>query len=152
MKAAAAMTRNVICIHPGDSLEEAYRLMGEWSIRHLPVVDEGEVVGILSDRDVLRVLHVADGTEQVPAMPVREVMTRHPYHCVPTSSISYVAGLMLDHRLDAVPVLHADGRLAGIVTSTDLLELLRERDDGDHKILPFRFEVHSDVLRRRASA
>jgi CBS domain-containing protein len=151
MKAADAMTRKVICIHPEDSLEDAHALMTEWTIRHLPVVDEGVVVGILSDRDVLRVMQVDGEVERVPALLAGDVMHRRPHHCVPTSSISYIAGLMVDHKIDALPVLDAEGRLVGLVTSSDLLELLREKE-GDHKVLPFRFEVHSDVIRRRASA
>ena len=151
MKAAEAMTRNVICIHPQDSLEEAYALMTEWTIRHLPVIDEGVVVGILSDRDVLRVMQVDGTTERIPAMEVGAAMSKRPHHCAPGSSISYVAGLMLDNKIDALPVLDPEGGLVGLVTSSDLIELLREKE-GDHKILPFRFEVHSDVLRRRASA
>jgi acetoin utilization protein AcuB len=151
MNTAAAMTRRVICISPDDSLEDAYALMTEWSIRHLTVVNEGQLVGVLSDRDVLRFMVRMDGVERVPALPVGAAMTTRPLTCVHLSSISHVAGLMIDHKIDAVPVLDDEGGLVGLVTSTDLLELLREGGSESHKILPFRYELHNEVLRRRSA-
>lgn len=150
MRATAAMTRNVICIQPDDSLEDAYSLMKEWNIRHLPVLEETVLVGMLSDRDVL--LHaskkeIGGGLIEVhvPRVPVRQVMSRGLLTCRPTSSVAYVAGLMAEQKIDCVPVTDMDGRMIGLVTSTDLMQLLRDRDDVGGKVIPFEFNLRTEV-------
>ena len=53
MRASSAMTRKVVCVAPDDSLIDAQSIMVEWGVRHLPVLRGRELVGILSDRDVM---------------------------------------------------------------------------------------------------
>ncbi len=150
MKAAGAMTRQVICIKPTDPLNAAHALMNEWGIRHLPVLEHGRLVGILSDRDVLMraaadPAHGPGGALRVPAVEVAQAMTTHPITCRPASSVSYVAGLMVEYKIDSVPVTDAEGRLVGLVTSTDLLQLLRDRGEEAHQIIPFEFHLRTDL-------
>lgn len=146
MKAAGAMTRDVICIRPEDMLDDAYTLMTEWNIRHLPVVKDGLLAGILSDRDVLLHGTRRAGTVTIPRIEVASIMTTHPVTCRPSSSVSYVAGLMVEYKIDCVPVTDVEGRLVGLVTSTDLLQLLRDREDDAHKVLPFEFKLRPETL------
>jgi CBS domain-containing protein len=79
--------------------------MREWNIRHLPVLEGTVLVGMISDRDVL--LHAsqkeAAGGQievQVPRIPVHKVMSRGLLTCRPTSTVSYVAGLMVEQKID----------------------------------------------------
>lgn len=143
LRAASAMTRNVICLDPSDMLEDAAALMAEWHIRHLPVVQGGQLLGVVTDRDVLSHQHGAAGSRRIAPLPVREVMSPAPMTCRPSSTISYVAGLMIDHKIDCVPVTDVDGRLVGLVTTTDLLQLLRDRDDTEHLVIPFDFRLRA---------
>lgn len=61
--------------------------------------------------------------------------------CVASSTISHVAGLMVDNHLDAIPVVEGEGRLVGLVTSSDLIQLLRDHDQKEGKVIPFTFNL-----------
>lgn len=142
MKAASAMTRDVVTIESNQSLRDAHEFMVEWNIRHLPVVNAGKLVGILSDRDVL----LASSRDQigivVPAMAVSEVMTSMPMTCDLSTSVSTIARKMLDHKIDCLPIL-SEGELVGLVTSSDLMELLIEREQTyEHRVIPFKYRIH----------
>lgn len=151
MKAMQAMTRNVMCIHEDDSLDAARDIMKEWDIRHLPVVRGKMLVGILSDRDVLLYSEVGRGGTEVADRSVRETMTRKPITCTAGDSISHIAGLMVENKIDCVPVVEPDdGELIGLVTSTDMIELLREKDILDaSRTVPWSYAVR--MLGRDAS-
>ncbi len=130
MKASATMTRNVVCVEPGDSLQDAYELMFEWEIRHLPVLDGQRLVGILSDRDVL--VHASSNGEgglEVESLTVGEVMTSDPITCRSTTSVTSISETMIRHKIDSVPVVDDDHQLVGLVTSSDLLELLIAKEE-----------------------
>lgn len=149
MRARDAMTRNVVWVDPELSLAEAASLMEEWNIRHLPVIADNHLVGMLSDRDVLlRSTLQEDGEVVVEEKSVGEAMTPDPFTCSTTSTLGSVAAAMVERKIDSFPVLDDDGDLAGLITSTDLLEMLiaRERESkiGD---LPVKFQVFSGVAR-----
>jgi acetoin utilization protein AcuB len=137
MKTAVAMTREVIVIAPEVSLRAAARVMEQRRIRHLPVLKAGRLVGILSDRDVLRYSPRDEGA--TPGPSCGEAMSPTPITCSPSTPISNAAGLMLEHRIDSLPVLNAAGDLVGLVTSYDLLALLIDRPPSDR--LPFDFRL-----------
>ena len=143
MKAMQAMTRDVICIGPNDALEVAHDIMGEWDIRHLPVVEDGRLVGILSDRDVL--LHSSQGAGRdwdVEDVDVGAVMTPNPITCTPSDTIAHVATVMTERKIDSLPVVEEDGDLVGLITSTDLLELLKEKDILDSsRQIPWKYQL-----------
>lgn len=143
MKAAAAMTRDVVTIEPNQSLRDAHEFMIEWNIRHLPVVNGKKLVGILSDRDILLVSKRDDVGILVPAVSVSHVMTAEPMTCDMNTDISIVARKMLDNKIDSLPIL-TDGELVGLITSSDLLELLIEREQtyDTHKTIPFKYRIH----------
>jgi CBS domain-containing protein len=140
MKTAAVMTREVVVVSPSVSVSAAHHMMSKLAIRHLPVVESGRLIGVLSDRDVIRHEGAGPGT-----VTCGEAMTPAPMTCPPEASVSHVAQLMLDHKIDSVPVVDAHRRLVGLVTSSDLLSLLVEHDQA--QVLPFDFRLrmaHSD--------
>lgn len=130
MKTAALMTRHVVVVTPSVTVGAAADLMRRFRVRHLPVLESGRLAGVLSDRDLLR--HDA-------ASSCGEVMTPSPITCSPAAPISRIARLMLDNKIDSVPVVDEAGGLVGLVTSADLLSLLLDRADAD--VLPFDFTV-----------
>lgn len=129
MKAKRLMTVNVTWVSPELPLDEANALMQDLRVRHLPVVEDGKLSGILSNEDVL--LHAipdVDGTPEVPPIPVADVMTEAPITCTPDTSAAAIAAVMLGQKIDAVPIVNNDGALVGLVTSADLLALLCAED------------------------
>ena len=130
MNSSALMTRDVVVVAPTVTVGSAAVMMQRRHIRHLPVVDGRRLVGILSDRDLLT--HPRDAT-------CREAMTPAPVTCSPGASVSRIAGLMLEHRFDSIPIVDVSGRLVGMVTSTDLLGLLIDRAEA--QLLPFDFTI-----------
>jgi acetoin utilization protein AcuB len=121
------------------SLFAAFAVMERERIRHLPVVQGGALLGILSDRDVLARATMRDnGLLEVPRDPVALAMTPAPITCEPTTSVAELARVMTERKIDAVPVLRGS-RLVGLVTSTDLLLLLVGADEA--RPLPFEFHV-----------
>lgn len=141
MEAATTMTRDVVFVTPEQPLAVAYRRMTAGRIRHLPVVSQGRLVGILSDRDVLLAATRRDGEIVVPHVPVSEVMTEAPITIRRDTSVSRAAELMIEYKIDALPVVEGN-RLIGLVTSTDLLVLLiGDNDEISRRPLPFEFAL-----------
>ncbi|MFO0675795.1 MAG: CBS domain-containing protein [Polyangiaceae bacterium] len=140
-ESALPMTRDVLVVSPSESLHAAWSIMSRERIRHLPVVRAGALLGMLSDRDVLRRGTLdAQGDFHVPRdVRVIDAMTPTPLEtCEFDARVSDVADRMIDGKIDAVPVVRGL-RLVGLVTSTDLLSLLVEREEA--QILPFHFRL-----------
>lgn len=108
------MTHRLVTIGPATHCDEARRLMDEHRVRHLPVVIEGRLVGMVSDRDVRS---AASGS---PGAVAGRIMTPDPVTVTPETRIEYAAQVMLDGRFGSLPVV-ADEAMVGIVTYTDLL-------------------------------
>ncbi len=140
MRASATMTRRVIVVPPQLTLDVAWGVMQEHRIRHLPVVQGGALLGILSDRDVLlRATLTEDQRVLVPKLEVILAMTPAPVVCEPTTVVSEIVRVMTERKIDALPVVNERDRLVGLVTSTDLLLLLVGQDTA--RPLPFSFMV-----------
>jgi CBS domain-containing protein len=131
MLVARFMTRRPTTVTPETTLTEAVRLLEQHGFRHLPVLRQGAVVGMLSDRDVR--LGTGGMPEAAAAAPpetglpqrVSDVM-RAPVICVESDERGTVAARhMIDQRIGALPVLE-DGRLVGIVTETNLVSAFRD--------------------------
>ncbi|MFZ5444373.1 MAG: HPP family protein [Myxococcota bacterium] len=137
------MTRVVHTITPKTTLAEAWDAMQRHRIRHLPVVWDDVVAGMLSDRDLLlRGTLSAEGKMTFPQLDVSAAMTNHPITALPNATVSKLAALMVQHRIDSVPIVTPAGALTGLVTSTDLLELLMEPEQVS-EVLPFNFNLRT---------
>ncbi len=113
------MTKDLVTVRETDDLALAESLLKLGGIRHLPVVRERRLVGILTQRDVLR-----SGQWGKPAareLPVGEVMTREPTSVLPTMGLAQAARLMLERKYGCLPVCENDGTLVGIVTEADFV-------------------------------
>lgn len=131
MKASDVMITQLVTGTPELRLYQALALMEEKHIRHLPLVAEGVLVGILTDRDVKRHMSAAFRTDHEKAedrasmlVTVADVMTRDPHSVHPDTPLKDVVKAMIEHKFGAVPVVDAARRPVGIITSIDLLRLL----------------------------
>ena len=122
------MTPRVITASPEEGLKGAWKLLKEHGIRHLPVLEEGRLVGIVTDRDLRQAfpsrataLEIHELLYLLDRVTLREIMTKEVVTVTPDLSIPQAARLLLEHKIGGLPVLE-DGRLVGILTETDVLK------------------------------
>ncbi len=131
----------VVSVRPTDDIDTAIALMDEHGFRHLPVVDHGGVIGMVSDRDLLTAVGMHPGCERttategparVGATRIGEVMTKPARTVAADASLEVAAATMLSEGIRALPLVYKD-RIAGIVTETDFLKCyLDDRPMGRH--------------------
>jgi acetoin utilization protein AcuB len=121
------MTRAPRTIRPRQTLAEAHRLMRRNQIRHLPVLERGKLVGIVSQRDLalIETLPDVDPTE----VPVEDAMVGKVYVVAPGAGLGEVAGEMARRKLGAA-VVAVDGRVVGVFTATDACQALSRLLNG----------------------
>jgi acetoin utilization protein AcuB len=122
------MTHRAVTVAPDEYLYHAFAVMRRCGFRHLPVVEAGQLVGILSDRDIFKYSHMRGGALTVDNVMVRDAMTKDVYTCRRGDRLGDVIDTMLLHKIGALPVVDADGAVIGILTSTDLLSELRRHE------------------------
>src|SRR5262245_28276326 len=110
---AEVMTPGVESTSSAQSLRDAARTMREGDFGSMPVVDDGRLVGILTDRDVV-VRAVAEGLDP-EAVRVGEVASQDPVTVRPDQALDEAMELMARHRVRRLPVVE-DGRLVGVVS------------------------------------
>jgi acetoin utilization protein AcuB len=115
------MSASPVVIESERTLSEAHQLMRDRRIRHLPVVERGEVVGIVSQRD-LYLLGTLRGVD-IASETVEEAMTSDPYTVAPDSSLEEVAREMAEHKYGAAVVVEGKAPV-GIFTTVDALRAL----------------------------
>jgi len=134
MEAAEIMEKKVVSLGPSSSLMDAASLMHEHNIRHLPVVEHNEVVGILSERDLRGFLEelyestqeTSDGSRR-KNISIREVMQNKPLTVDPSADLVEVIDLMIENKVGAMIVSDELGQLRGIISYEDILKIARER-------------------------
>lgn len=134
MTIADIMSRDPECVAPDTSLMEIRQLLHQRGFRHLLVLDGDSLVGVISDRDVLRTLSPFLDTRSETPRDVRtlakhasDLMREAPITIAPTASVQDANNLLLDNAISSLPVVD-DGTLVGIVTTKDLLSYYRGRD------------------------
>lgn len=132
-----AKGRDVVTIGPDAAMREAVRVLSEHRIGAVVVVGgQGEVLGILSERDIVAAL--ARQEETALSRPVFEFMTREVHHCEEQDTVHRLMELMTQHRFRHLPVT-TDGRLNGIISIGDVVkrrieDVQREADEIRHYI------------------
>lgn len=126
------MTTDVVTIAPDTSVLKIGKLMREKNIRRLPVVNaKGELVGIVSDRDVrdaspskATTLDMYEMRYLLAELKANAIMTANPITVKPTDTVEKAAMIMLDNKIGGLPVLDDDGRLCGIIADHDVFKAL----------------------------
>jgi len=125
------MRKKIITLKKDDSVEKAIRLMKRHSIRHLPVVDKDKMLGMITASDLHRAMlpsqSKSKATKTISPLerPVREIMPKKTITITPHTDIEQAASLLHYHKIDGLPVVE-NGSIVGILTLTDLLEVLIE--------------------------
>lgn len=138
MRVADRMKTALILVTPSHSVRTAWKLLREHQIRHLPVVEEEKLVGIITDRDVRLVFPSAltsgpserDPHDALEKLSVREIMTKQVVTVDPETSVTDAARLLLERRIGCLPVVQGN-RLVGIITKTDILTAFVEIWEGE---------------------
>lgn len=113
-----------VTVRPSAHVDELQQLLNQHGIRHLPVLSQGQVVGIVSDRDIRLVsgLNLAEKLQ----VTAEDIMTPEPLAVSADTLLEDVAFLMSENKVGSVIVNETDGSFLGIFTATDALNALIE--------------------------
>ncbi len=120
------MTREVTTVAPETTASQALALCRERRVRHLPVLESEDLVGVVSDRDLRSATPALGDSNRAAALEeirVEEVMSREVLTAHPDDPIEQAANAMRERRIGCLPVVEG-GRLAGIVTASDVMAAL----------------------------
>ncbi|MFI5342167.1 MAG: CBS and ACT domain-containing protein [Candidatus Methylomirabilales bacterium] len=127
------MTRDVVTVEADTPFLEARLVLKNKKIRHLPVVDRGKLIGVVTDRDLKEAapsgattLDIYEVNYLLLKMTVRDLIKKDPITVKPTNSVEKAALLMHDHKIGCLPVVDDAGSLVGVITETDLLGVMVE--------------------------
>jgi CBS domain-containing protein len=117
MRVSEAMTRDVRVARPDQTIRDAAKMMSDVDAGVLPVGENDQLVGMITDRDIA-IRGIAQG--KGPDTPVREVMTADVKYCFEDEDTDQVARNMADQQVRRLPVVNRDKRLVGILSLGDL--------------------------------
>ncbi|MFA7473637.1 MAG: CBS domain-containing protein [Spirosomataceae bacterium] len=128
------MTKNVHTVNLSDELADVVQTLKKHKIRHIPVVDGKDVVGIISRTDINRLTFGSlfenqDGADEaiLSMLSVSQVMSSNPRLVQAATTIREVAEIFTTEEFHALPVTDDQGKLVGIVTTTDIIKYLLDQ-------------------------
>ncbi|WP_134495924.1 CBS domain-containing protein [Microvirga pakistanensis] len=128
MRVSEAMTRDVRVARPDQTIQDAAKMMSDVDAGVLPVGENDQLVGMITDRDIA-IRGIAQG--KGPDTPVREVMTADVKYCFEDEDTDQVARNMADQQVRRLPVVNRDKRLVGILSLGDLAVMQGGRPAGE---------------------
>jgi acetoin utilization protein AcuB len=117
------MQNKVISVSASDDVAQAWRTLRDQRIHQAPVLaDNAQLIGIVSERDLLTAINIDAGqVVESLARQVRDVMTTPVVAAEPLTDIRRIAAVMLENRVDGVPITGQSGRLVGFISRSDIL-------------------------------
>lgn len=145
------MTANPFTTTPSSSIPDAQATMDKHNVRHLPVVDGGRVVGVISGNDIAAALPSkattlsrSEATYLTSRLTVDKVMSRPALTIAPDALLEEAAVMMRNRKIEMLPVV-ADGELVGVITESDILDsfidVLGFREHGTRLTIEARDEL-----------
>jgi acetoin utilization protein AcuB len=123
------MTKDPVTITDETSMMKAIHIMKEQRFRRLPVLHEGRLVGMVTDRDLKEAspskattLDVHELYYLLAELQIKEIMSKNPLTLSPEDTVERAAQLMLERTISGLPVVDKDGRLVGIITQSDVFK------------------------------
>jgi acetoin utilization protein AcuB len=123
IKVEDVMTPDPTTLPPTATVGDAYALMTDRGFRHVPIVEDGLLLGLISTTDVG---HLGAKVPEILAKPIHTVMSTKLVTCGPDESVASAAATMASKKINCLLVM-IDNQLAGIVTTYDLLDALARR-------------------------
>ena len=129
MFVANRMAKNPVTVTPDTTVDEAALLMKKNHFRRLPVVEDGQLVGFLNDKDIMRVapspattLSKYEITSLLAKMCIRDIMQKEVISVNEDATIEEAALLMCNHKIGGLPVVSSVGAVVGVITETDIFK------------------------------
>ena len=123
------MSRGLITVAPNATLDEALKLMETNKIRRLPVVDGGKLVGIVTERDLMKVspspattLSKYELNYILEKIIIKDIMSKKLYTINQNSTIEEAALILFNEKIGGIPVVEDSGAIVGVITETDLFK------------------------------
>jgi acetoin utilization protein AcuB len=136
------MTTEVITIGMDDTLAQIQKLFEKHKFHHLLIVEDEELIGIISDRDVLKEISpfvntISEDTRSRETLKKKahQIMTRKPITAEPDTLVDDAANIMLKKNISCLPVVSPSGNIQGILSWKDILKFYIERDNELQEIL-----------------
>ena len=158
------MSKEVVTIDINNSMVDATRKLKEHHISMLPVMKEGSLVGVLTDRDLKKAsasdattLEVHELLYLISNIKVKDLMTRDPFTVPPDYTIGETAEFLLEKKISGVPVVDSKKKIVGVITKTDIFRALISLTGLKSKGTQFAFELEdrpgsikevSDIIRK----
>lgn len=125
------MNPNVITADVSDSMLDASKILKERGIRHLPVLSQGKLVGVVTDRDLKRA-SPSDATSLeahellyiIANIKLGEIMTKNPITIPYNYTVEEAAEILLEKKISGMPVVDKEGKVVGTITQTDIFKVL----------------------------
>ena len=125
------MSKDVITVDADQSMQDAIFLLQEHKINILPVMKKGNLIGIITDRDLKKAspsdattLDIHELLYLVSKIKVKNIMTRKPYTVYPNDTVEEAAAILLEKKISGLPVVDETNRLVGIITRSDLFRVI----------------------------
>jgi len=161
------MSKTVITVDANDSMHEAMKLLKQHNIGMLPVMKRGELVGIVTDRD-LKQASASDATTLevhellflVSKIKIKDIMTEDPITVPFDYTVEETAQLLLKNNISGVPVLNHEEETVGVITKTDLFRVLVSLTGVGKRGIQFAFQLEdrpgsikeiADIIRKRGA-
>ncbi len=125
------MSRKVITVGPDDSMLNAVNLLREHDIRMLPVLKDGRLIGVVTDRDIKRssasdatTLEIHELMHLISKVKVNDIMTGKVVTVPENYTVEETAEILLENKISGAPVVNENGAVVGVITQTDLFKVL----------------------------
>lgn len=158
------MSKDVITVRVNDTLQQAINLMMDHQISILPVMEDGNLVGIVTDRDVksaspssATLLDIQQALYHLSRLEVGAIMTAHPITVPPDLTLEETAEIMLERKISGLPILDDRGQIKGMITKSDLFKAMLSLSGSVKRGLMFGFIIEdrpgsikdlTDVMRK----
>ncbi len=161
------MSKKVIVIEASQNMSQASKLMLEHGISMLPVMEDGKLVGIVTDRDLKRagpsditLMEIKHILYHLTSVQVRSIMSDHPVTIPPDFTLEEAAETLLKHKISGCPVVDYTGDIVGVITRNDIFRALISLTGLSKRGVQFGFLLEdrpgsikevADILRRFGS-
>ena len=158
------MSKQVITIDANDSMNNAIHLLKKHNIKMLPVMKQGKLVGIVTDRDLKSAsaseatsLEIHELLYLISKIKIKEIMTKNPVTVPLDYTIEEAAEVLLKHKISGVPVIDHYGSIVGTITQNDIFRTIISLTGVERKGIQFGLEVEdlpgsikevSDIIRQ----